>query len=341
MLGCLSTRTTRSIRGVFPFIIKRQVARFSSSSNFHQDPALEWGRANQEVAQECLNLPSDEDLEQLRYPLKNWSDYWKWRKWDFSSVSSPEDLCHAQALTTHVLSAPLSIVNLVLAEASLKETSLLFDSGEERILRICCVGARAESMLPVEYWKELLLVLNYSGVASIHTGKCNILLSFLGPEIIRRPPARFTIGDRATLELEWRYKGLFHEYAENENNSTDYDAFIFLNPGLGHPHLVEGWKPTLDVLMKNRALNDLDSRNRLLFMTAHSHLDAIRDADFLEECFSGCFKPRSPVAGEESVLSYQENPFASRIFYQDEDPAEPEHFVQPNHHCRTLLIPRI
>ena len=281
-----------------------------------------WGRENPVIAQECLNLPTTDPISSRCIAIKDWPSYWEWRNWGFSNVSSNE-LPHAQALTTHVLSAPLTVATHAFGNLSSQSTQL-------SEMRLLCIGARAESMLPVEYWRELLVL--WDAMAPTRT-KCKLVLSFLGPEIVIRPPVTFTYKDHLSLELNWLYKGKLHEYVGPREvlDLDQYHAFVFLNPGFGHPYLMQGWKPTLNLILKQQSLD----KERIILMSAHSKLDTDRDSSILEQEYAPLF-----TRWYSDHKSYQENPFASRITYQDEDPAEPLHFVRPNQYCRILTSTR-
>jgi hypothetical protein len=347
------------------------IRRSSSAPAYYQDAALQWGRANPEVAQSCLNLPTTTKnpapfLETIPLPpvVNNWSDYWKWRTWDFSPAKSSADRTHAQSLTTHVLSAPLTIASHLLRIAAADNTASSNNNEEIVLFRCCCVGARAESMLPVEYWREVLLVWQQQQQQQQHSNrnkKRRMVLSFVGPDIVRRPPMTLTFESSAdetssiSLELQWSYKGKFHDYArqgasledKNKNKKEEYDAFIFLNPGFGHAHLKEDWRPTLDLLFHKNDDNKTETTETsppskespiLLLLTAHSRLDADRDLACLQERFETHPIMMCKSNHSSSRSDYLENPFASHITYQD--PFDSQHLVRPNQYYRVLSLPR-
>jgi len=132
---------------------------FISRRRYH-DSALEWAQKNPDVAQACLDLPADLpplSESSLSSPALLFSDlkgYWNWRKWKFPC--SPDDIRYAQAVASHVLSAPLTLAS-----------QLLVDKRSKRSQRWCCIGARAEASLPLEYWEELLVVGEYYKQSSL------------------------------------------------------------------------------------------------------------------------------------------------------------------------------
>jgi hypothetical protein len=306
------------------------------------------------VAQACLNLPNHPAFLETtttdknhHRPPANWSEYWRWRKWDFSTALSSGRV-PAQSLTTHVLSAPLTIASHLLRAAD--SNKKLSSTNEEEILfRCCCVGARAESMMPVEYWREVLLLWQYNRKSK---KRRRMVLSFVGPDIVRRSPMTLTYEENhSSLELQWSYKGKFHDYAlqgssleNNKEDDKEYDAFIFLNPGFGHPHLKEDWRPTLDLLFRDSrtetgssSTSTTSPSEKIMLLTAHSRLDADRDLACLQERFFVA-GPNQHHSMNLQMSDYLDNPFASHITYQD--PFDSQHLVQPNQYYRVLSIPR-
>jgi hypothetical protein len=130
----------------------------------------------------------------------------------------------------------------------------------------------------------------------------------------------------------------------------DYDFMVFFNPGFGHPNLRNNWDETLRLILHlhDNYYDDSDkcirkkrprrSDGRVLLLTAHSKVDAERDAKFLAEKF-----------GIDHVM-YNENPFASRIQYldpfgnfddgekYDDDRTSDPHFIRPNHYMAIICI---
>ena len=93
------------------------------------------------------------------------------------------------------------------------------------------------------------------------------------------------------------------------------NRFALFNPGLGHPHLIKQWGPTLKFLL---------GTGRPLLLTAHSTIDAERDRSVLKETMV-----------EDGVRAeYDLNPYASRMEFVDPFSSESEgpiHVVRPNH----------
>jgi hypothetical protein len=306
---------------------------------WYQHSALEWARENPNMAQECLNLPplptrgemqSVNRLHSLKQ-IQSLSDYWKWRRWEFP-VESDAELVAAKALASHVLSAPLTFATQLLTPNNSRNINDSSSSPrKQQQQQWCCIGARAEASLPLEFWKEMLIL----GTAVAENGApLHLTLDFIGPEIVQRPPVQLDY-ENSTLNIRWLFAGKFHDWAaqqaSNRTNSMaalSYDAYILLNPGLGHAHLKKDWKPTLDLLLTTRtAVEELEQHPTIL-LTAHSQLDAERDAALLTQELS------SSSSQTKRTINYAENPFASRIDYQD--PFDDQHLVRPNHYLVSL-----
>jgi hypothetical protein len=283
-----------------------------------QDPTLIWAQSTPEVAQKCLEPPFWEDWKQCDVTFDSektlsLEGYLKWRRWPIPNeneidTSGDNIAINATALISHVLSAPLTLANQ-LGNLEPYENQ---DIGQQRW---CCVGARAEATLRPMYWKELLLMRNkeYNHEAVKTSSYPNILLEFVGPDIqLNGQNITVALGSSGSLSIRSGFRGLYHEDPQRLAHSSPWDAFVFFNPGFGHPNLQTSWEATLHkILQELRA-----SPGRMLF-TAHSEKDADRDSKLLWEKFG-------------LRVQYRENPFASRIRYQD--PFEPDHYVQPNHH---------
>jgi hypothetical protein len=307
----------KHLAGVCPALRNR------SFSTEVQDEALAWAQENRVLAQRCLELPpftDEKTAPDLTLPdndtLNSFEDYWKWRQWDFSFVNEQKDVTKAQALTTHVLSAPLTLATQLLLPGPSHHQKMRAKKKRRRRMNYCCIGARAESQLPEQYWKELLVIAEASGQTMI-----DVQLDFVGPEILRRPMARLRHGS-STLTLRWPFNGKLHDYVaaqQEEGALSNWDAFILFNPGIGHENLQKDWKPTVDLLL----LDAFQAPRRPLLLTAHSALDAMREANVL----CNYLLATAPL--------YVENPFASCITYQD--PFDDRHVVRPNHYVYQIV----
>jgi hypothetical protein len=271
---------------IFHAVVRRPLLAFATKPDTqkHFDPAFCWAETNREVAQRCLNPPPA--TTSIAFP-NDLDDFWHQRGWKFP-VQNDDELPLAHALVSHVLHAPLTLATLLQKD---------LNKQRQHPHQWCCIGARAEATLPLMYWKELLLVTD-SGTL--------VELVFCGPDIVRQSAVKVKHQD-SELHLQWEHRGFFHEWSDRQSK---VHAYILLNPGLGHPNLRVGWKPTLDLLFKH-------SNTERFLMTAHSELDAERDASLLKKEYG-------------LTVDYRVNPFASRIRFQD--PFDDRHIVQPDHY---------
>ena len=232
--------------------------------------------AQENTAEAKTVLSVPATTQSISKPLSTLEDYLEQRGWKIG------DRKCSVALLSHVLSVPLTL--WYSAEQNNIAPSLQH--------QWCCLGARAEATLPPEFWKELLM--------SSSQRLWN--MDFVGPDL--RPtahPVQLRQGD-SQLTIQWHHQGYFHDMPSEKDKP--WDGIILLNPGLGHPHLRANWIPTLEKL-----------RGQSMWLTAHSALDAERDAQLL----------RNEMGID---VNYELNPFASRISYQD--PFDKTHFVSPN-----------
>jgi hypothetical protein len=136
-------------------------------------------------------------------------DYLDWRNWNIKSILQRNKLNYddnytsyyqlAVGLLSHTLTFPLTLGhyfgrNIHLGNTidddsfSRKKQRIMRNDG---VLRLCCVGARAECTLPTDYWKEFLLALASSCNNSIGTidstqQQKNIqecIIDFVGPDV--------------------------------------------------------------------------------------------------------------------------------------------------------------
>lgn len=239
-----------------------------------------------------------------RVLVSSLEDYLSWRSWEFP-CEHDDDLPYAHSLVSHVLTTPLTLWQHlpVFGENQMNKEKLT-----NHDVCIAILGARSEGSLPLEYWNEFLYLLSIcSEVGDQQWGK-KWRIDFIGPDCPVRPSSTLR-GNGCELSLNWPFQGLFHHW--DKDAYSQYDAFVLLNPGIGHPHLQKSWEPTLQLLFSQL-------HRHPILLTAHSELDAKRDEGLLHEKY--CLQPS---------LQYQRNQFRSRIQY--DDPFDVTHRVQPNH----------
>lgn len=260
-------------------------SNYRSYKRSYQDVTFMWARKNPEAARECLTVPPPSN--RAADSFNTLEEYYKRRNWNFSSITDKNERKWAKRLVSHVLSAPLTFSK---------------HYPHQRTQRVCIVGARAEATLPVHYWNEILLIENL---------KASLIwnLDFCGPDVLTTSSNVTLKHENNSLMLQWTHSGYLHDIP---NPKPEWDGFVLYNPGIGHDHLKEGWKPTLEYLL---------STQKPVLLTAHSEHDARRDARLLQD-----------MTGKS--IDYQPNAFASRITY--EDPYDSSHQVSPNSFVATL-----
>eukprot|EP00977_Amphora_coffeiformis_P023338 scaffold13016_cov154-Amphora_coffeaeformis.AAC.11 len=313
----------------------------------YQSETLQWASQHRVLAQQCLNLPATSvPSGPPTQPIRSWEAYLEWRQWYFPSELPAEDTNKAVGLVSHVLSAPLTAATQLFS-AFFQNQSTIHFSGT---MNWCCVGARAEASLPVEYWKEILVLWAHTSpnnarctttttttttTENKNNNKLDVTIDFVGPDVLRRPSTHLTY-EGHSLTLRWLYNGTFHEYLQRMQedpysvsddmvhvDENTWDAYILFNPGLGHKNLMASWEPTLQLLLSSGSTVGLTGNAAKIVLTAHSSQDAIRDT----ECLTNYLLQEAPL--------YKTNPFASRVDY--EDPFEPGHIVRPNQYAYTLV----
>jgi hypothetical protein len=360
---------------------RNSCAPLTTQIDFHTEhekcAALQWAStsSNREVALKCLQVPPrpkspEEDAFSApsgRY--QSWEDYWKDRKW-VCPIDTDPDLTHGYSLATHIMTGPMTLLSSL--EEILLRTLLdvhrfdeedLLAPEEAKTIRWCCLGARSESVLPLEYWEEMIYLIYMrisSKSATFPMRPFRIVLDFIGPEMNVLPEVTVTPYPKTSednleknlssrLTLRWPYKGLYHlyqqkatskTYAESEQSLEEYyDAFILLNPGIGHPHLMSSWEPTLEILFRQYCA----PAGCTILFTAHSEIDAKRDHRVLKgyvQKFNIDIRRYSKL-----YYRYDPNPFASRITYVDpiEGPDQKlmkkPHLVRPNQY--RAIFPRL
>lgn len=301
----------------------------------YQSEALRWASENRTLAQECLNIPSTEPLSG-EATLQSFEAYMEWRQWKLplkTGTKGDDQVVKAKSLVSHVLSAPMTVASQLFGTFDMRRH-------ESAKPTLCVLGARSEAGLPVEYWREILVLYAHSyphgngSGSGAATPRLDLTIDFVGPDILRRPAVAMEYLGH-TLTLRWLYNGTFHEYLQRSQNpatvsedillcsENTWDAYILFNPGIGHVNLRKDWEPTLALLLSSKSTVGLTGNTARILFTAHSQRDAMRDADLL----ANYLLPEFPL--------YVENPFSSRIEY--EDPFQAEHIVRPNHYAYTLI----
>ena len=232
----------------------------------------EWASKHADDARDVLRPPP----HGTRAPdLSGLDQYLHSRNW--AKVEAPE----ARALLSQALTYPLSLA---------AHAATLNLSAEASI---AIVGARAEAALSTAWWAELI-----EAVDSVH----DWTLTFVGPEVKAARPTPIQRGTKS-LAVKAERREL------TKADLDEADAVVLFNPGVGHPHLAEGWVPALDAIRAS---------GRPLLVTGHSEMDSRRDLTALEARY-GALRFAAPPC---------QNPFRSRVVIVD--PADATHMTSAN-----------
>lgn len=176
----------------------------------------------------------------------------------------PNGIPEPTVLLSHLLTYPLTVGKCI---GSIPESNV----------NINIIGARAEATLPMQFWPEIF------NLAPPSLRSINI--RFWGPESMERNEQVIAVagidgeeGEKArTVKLKFMSPSKrFEDESEHEceyKDSASAVNFLF-NPGIGHPHLKEGWNTFVEKL-RDRDL----SKFRL---TAFSAADRDRDSALLK-----------------------------------------------------------
>ncbi|EJK74302.1 hypothetical protein THAOC_04029 [Thalassiosira oceanica] len=230
---------------------RRNIADAPRASASHADPAChsrEFARRHTRAAAAALAVPPPSSACSTQvHPFENdqpttetttLEDYLQWRGWDMKATLEEYELGSsymesAVGLVSHPLTFPLTLGRFVSQEFA--GTSL------RKKLRVCVVGARAEVTLPVQYWRELLVVTMNQNI--------DFQIDFVGPDVplksstVRRVP--LVEGSEHSLVMEMRFKQAYLHRAildevksSKDNGSNTPDK----NQGsMGYVCAVQSW----------------------------------------------------------------------------------------------------
>lgn len=325
-------------------------------------PIRSFAKKYPEAARQVLSIPSVTTLNSfdkdggnpLLQSCGTLEHYIRWRGWDLDGIlkahnlgDDDEKLQSALGLLSHPLTFPLTLGSNIQALLRPLDIDALNDDvpnsvgKNNRQLRLCCVGARAECTLPDDYWREFLIaILSSHRARTEHYESFNFTIDFVGPDVPRNLKQRtltlLDTNDRSSLQpndekLEYTltmnyFTSFFHDIILKRKDESIpkicWDQYILFNPGCGHPNLKKQWGSTLQFLFRTR---------KPILMTAHSKLDAERDTSTLEMLLSDTDRNNR----YEGPTLYVENPYASRMCFVDPFPTtdarEAVHIVRPNH----------
>jgi hypothetical protein len=184
-------------------------------------------------------------------------------RWRMSQSTTTLPVEAVRTLST-LLSFPLTLGHAL-------NTALPYKLELKQHLRVAVVGARAESSLPLLWWKELLFAFPSIQKLSIR---------FMGPGLrsniaLLKNNVVFHNQSELSLELDMKNDAVvLHEHAAAGSVLFQSDVFVLFNPGVGSETLGHLWTPTLQLL--------LDSRKPVV-CTSHGKQDLQDDLDRLSK----------------------------------------------------------
>lgn len=346
------------------------------------ESAREWSMQNEEIARATMKVPPPPPIlkndDQVFDSNGTFIDYLVCRQWGFNAnrlgkEEGYEDYKVQCALLSHALTFPLTLGNHV-NEFQLRHPQVVNHNNayvhdnerkKKHVVRLCCVGPRAEANLPLEMWREFLIFSNMKrsqeSAPLNRSYNVNWIIDFIGPDVPKSMKSRFISLENCNTSNEKLHskgmlfhnsltmnyhRGFLHQYilenyqklkkgdfnAEGKVSTTSdllsyWDGFILFNPGIGHKNLTKSWLPTLKFILKTE---------RKIVTTAHSELDSQRDLEVWKEVIDKDRKENHNGKKKIDALKYELNPFASRISYQDPFPPDDImengfHMVNPNH----------
>lgn len=257
----------------------------------------------------------------------------------------------ARRFLSHILTYPLTLA------AGLKKAAALKETATDGIhLSVACIGARAEGSLPPSLWLETLIALPGVELLDLHLLGPEVVLPLRLPTAPGSSPGKgFGAGNGSTarmnlnvsgnksLQVTWTRATVGATPREPEGAGSSAvdtaagsraraeeameetirkaDAFVLFNPGLGHPHLRQGWKSAAERLI----ISGLP-----IVVTCHSSKDLARDYAEIDAIGQRCLGVEW-AKGRGAHILPRENAF--RSLRQTEDPlGEPgeARLVSPN-----------
>lgn len=294
--------------------------------------------------------------------------YLDWRNWDIKSTLQRNKFDYddnkayqlAVGLLSHTLTFPLTlghyfgrntdVGNSINDESFCRKKQRVMKTDD--VLRLCCVGARAECTLPNDYWKEFLLVF-----ASTHTGSAGTIestqqqnsiheciIDFIGPDVPHHLVSR-TI-DISSSESSNTCNS--NDDDDDDANNLNYRLTMNYHSSYLHEYLLQHRKTILGVTFDDNGSSDNHSppwdgyvlfnpglghtnlksqwyktlmfilrTGKPILLTAHSRNDAERDRTLLETMIVEDVNGQYFVRNVLPFTTYVENPFASQMRYMD------------------------
>ena len=226
------------------------------------------GRRGKKVASRTLSLEA----------------YLDWRNWDIKSILQrnkfdyDDDDTHqlAVGLLSHTLTFPLTLghyfgrniyIGNSIYDESFSSRKKLRIIRRDGVLRLCCVGARAECTLPNNYWKEFLLVLaciRTGGTGTIESTQQRqqqqkyireCIIDFVGPDVPHHLVSR-TIDLSLTESSNTRNSNDDDVDDDDDVNNLNYRLTMNYHPSYLHECLLKYRKTILGVTADDNSYID-------------------------------------------------------------------------------------
>ena len=175
---------------------------------------------------------------------------------------------------------------------------------------VALLGARAEALLPLHWWREMLLHLHMQQPhkdIKHDLAACDILL--IGPELpTNMRPIRTYGGNGSRLVAPSSFRAPYSQPL-HKKLAPFLSAAVLMNPGIGSPSLKSLWSPSLRQLLLPRHVtaNGEDAKSLPIVLTAHCSGDLARDVAALESA------AKSVGRKVTYLLEPTPNPFASLL----------------------------
>lgn len=190
-------------------------------------------------------------------------------------------------------------------------------------LRVTVLGARAESSLPMQWWRHVLF---------LNPTVKRLSIRFIGPGL-------GVANNQRDISSQWKWTtgcgnssqlNLFvdpshdscvlHEHHDAHQLLLQSHIFVLYNPGLGSSFLKSAWRPTVEMLLSSK---------KPILCTALSNSDLNNDVTALQDIAARRSDDQDIGESFEMLLEPQKNPFLSTLVRQDEanQPIQTNQFV--------------
>lgn len=223
------------------------------------------------------------------------------------AVADPE---RAKRLLSTLMTFPLTLSQAI--------NSVYPPSFNKSSFNVVVIGARAESSLPLLWWREILFHTHISS---------DINIRFVGPQLqVKDPGSRSythswhpTSNQKVVLDVQKSDNALLHQHDSYFELLLWGDLFVLFHPGYGSKNLNSSWRPTISGIIETRkpilatafSKSDLSDDVNALKVIAEEedHQELGNPIDWIahpsENPFSSCRQEVHPVENSELIISNQ------------------------------------